>query len=58
MFGLGTTEILIIVLVLVVVFFGGKKIAGLAKSAGRLGGEFKKGKLEVEKEIEEMKKEN
>lgn len=55
MFGLGATEIVIIVVVLVIVFFGGKKLSGLAKSAGRAGGEFKKGKLEVEKEIEEMK---
>jgi len=51
-------EIIIIVIVLVVVFFGGKKFAGLAKSAGRIGGEFKKGKLEVEQEIAEMKKED
>ena len=51
------TEILIIVVVLIIIFFGGKKIASLAKSAGRVGGEFKKGKLEVEQELEEMKKE-
>jgi sec-independent protein translocase protein TatA len=57
MFGLGATEIVIIVVVLVIVFFGGKKLAGLAKSAGRVGGEFKKGKMEVEQEIAEMKKE-
>jgi sec-independent protein translocase protein TatA len=57
MFGLGATEIVIIVVVLIIVFFGGKKLAGLAKSAGRVGGEFKKGKLEVEQELDEMKKE-
>lgn len=51
------TEIVIIVVVLAVVLFGGKKLTGLAKSAGRVGGEFKKGKLEVEQEIAEMKKE-
>ncbi len=56
MFGLGITEIVIILVVLVVVFFGAKKLGGLAKSAGRVGGEFKKGKIEVEKEIEEMQK--
>lgn len=54
MFGLGVTEIVIILVVLVIVFFGAKKLGGLAKSAGRVGGEFKKGKLEVEKEIEDM----
>lgn len=58
MFGLGTTEILIIVVVLVILFFGGKKLAGLAKSAGRIGGEFKKGKMEIDQEIEQMKNEN
>lgn len=57
MLGLGMTEIVIIVIVLAIVLFGGKKLSGLAKSAGRIGGEFKKGKIEVEKEIEEMKKE-
>jgi sec-independent protein translocase protein TatA len=54
MFGLGMTEIVIIAVVLVVILFGGKKIAGLAKSAGRIGGEFKKGKIEVEKEIQDL----
>jgi len=57
MFGLGITEIVIIVVVLVIVIFGGKKLAGLAKSAGRVGGEFKKGRMEVEKEIQDMKSE-
>jgi sec-independent protein translocase protein TatA len=54
MFGLGITEIVIILVVIVIVFFGAKKLGGLAKSAGRVGGEFKKGKLEVEQEIKDM----
>lgn len=54
MFGLGITEIVIIVVVLGIVIFGGKKLAGLAKSAGRAGGEFKKGRMEVKSEIKEM----
>jgi sec-independent protein translocase protein TatA len=54
MFGLGATEIVIIVVVLVIVFFGGKKLGELAKSAGRFGGEFKKGKLEAEQEVKDI----
>lgn len=54
MFGLGITEIVIILIVVGVVFFGGKKIINLAHSMGRFTGEFKKGKAEVEKELKEM----
>lgn len=57
MFGLGITEIIIIVIVLGIVFFGSKKITGLAKSAGRFTGEFKKGKMEMENEIKNVKEE-
>lgn len=55
MFGLGVTEIVIIFAVFVVIFFGGKKITGLGKSMGRFTGEFKKGKMEIEKELKELK---
>lgn len=55
MFGLGIPEILIIVAV-IVLFFGGRKISEIAKGLGRFTGEFKKGKKEMEKEIEEIKK--
>ena len=53
MFGLGTPEIVVIVLVVVVLFFGGGKIADFSRSLGRTIGEFKKGKKEVAKELEE-----
>lgn len=54
---LGTTEIIIIALVAVaVLFFGGKKLQELAKGAGRAVGEFKKGKREVEAELESIGK--
>lgn len=54
---LGTTEIIIIAVVAFgVLFFGGKKIQDLAKSAGRAVGEFKKSKQEVETELESMNK--
>ena len=54
---MGTNELLIIaVLVLGVLFFGGKKLQEISKSAGRALGEFKKGKLETEKELKELEK--
>ena len=55
MFGLGIGEIVIIFAVFVVIFFGGKKITGLGKAMGRFTGEFKKGKMEIENEIKELK---
>jgi sec-independent protein translocase protein TatA len=57
MFGLGITEIIIIVIALGVLFFGGKKITEWARNLGRFTGEFKKGKKEVEKELREAEKE-
>ena len=54
MFGLELPEIIILVVVLAVLF-GTDKIGNFAKSLGRFGGEFKKGQLEVEKEMENIK---
>ncbi|MFA4999195.1 MAG: twin-arginine translocase TatA/TatE family subunit [Parcubacteria group bacterium] len=53
---MGFTELAIIVVLAVVVFFGGKKLAELSRSAGRASAEFKKGKLEAEKELKDMMK--
>jgi sec-independent protein translocase protein TatA len=55
MFGLGMTEIVIIVVVLGIIFFGGSKITDLAKSAGRFSGEYKKSKAEIESELSKIK---
>lgn len=55
---MGITELAIIALVIVVLFFGGKKISELSRSAGRAVSEFKKGKLEAERELKEMVEED
>ncbi len=53
MFGLGITEIIVIILAAAILLFGGKKIVEFARSLGRVSGEFKKGKQEIEKELRE-----
>ena len=53
---LGTTEILLI-FVAIILLFGAAKLPDLAKSMGRSMGEFKRGQMEVEKEIQSMKNE-
>ncbi len=51
-------EIIIIVLVVAVLFFGSGKITEFANSLGRVTGEFKKGKKEVEEELKDVAKED
>lgn len=50
---LGIGEIIIIIMVIAVVFFGVKEIPKLVRTLGRAKGEFKKGKMEIEKELKE-----
>ncbi len=50
---LGTPEIILIVLV-VIVLFGASKIPELARSLGKATGEFKKGKQDIENELNEI----
>ena len=48
-FGLGTTE-LVVILIILLVLFGGAKLPGLAKGLGQSIKEFKKATNEEEKE--------
>lgn len=50
-------ELLIILLVLILLF-GANKIPKLAQSTGRALGEFKKGREQIEDELEEMSEED
>lgn len=52
---IGTQELLIIFAVIMLIF-GASKIPELARSMGKATGEFKKAKLESEKEIKEIDK--
>lgn len=57
MFDIGLPEVIIILVGVAIFFFGGKKISEFARGLGRFTGEFKKGKMEMEKEIKnELKK--
>ena len=51
MFGLGTTEILVIAII-VLLLFGGKKIPELMKGLGKGIKSFKDGMKEVEKDVD------
>jgi sec-independent protein translocase protein TatA len=52
---MGTEQIIIVILVIVALIFGAKKLPELARSLGRAKGEFEKGKIESEKELNEFK---
>ena len=49
-------KLIIAVVVVAVLFFGGKKLEGISRSAGRALGEFKKGKKEAEEELKAIGK--
>ena len=52
MFGIGPQE-LVLILLIVLLLFGAKKLPDLARSLGRSVGEFKKGKEEGTRLLEE-----
>ncbi len=47
-----------IVVIVAVLIFGAKKIPGLAKTFGKAKGEYEKGRIEGDKELEEFKEKN
>jgi len=55
MFGIGSTELLI-VLGLVLLLFGGSRIPSLARSLGQSITEFKKGVRGIDEEVEPQEK--
>ena len=44
-------ELIILIFIVVILLFGAKKIPELARGVGRAMGEFKRGKMEIEREI-------
>ena len=48
------SDIIILLVVIAVLFFGSSKIPELFRSLGRAMGEFKKGRLEAEMDIQQM----
>jgi len=48
-------EWIFILVIIAVLLFGAKKIPQLAKTFGKAKGEFEKGKIEADKELEEFK---
>ena len=48
-------ELIILIIVIAVLLFGAKKIPELAKTFGKAKGEYEKGKIEGDKELEDFK---
>jgi Sec-independent protein translocase protein TatA len=58
MFGLGAPEILIILGIGFIVFvFGSEKTTDIAREIGKITGEIKKGKAEIEREVKKAEQE-
>lgn len=49
-------EWIIVIVVIVVLIFGARKIPELARTFGKAKGEFEKGKIEGEKDLDKFKK--
>ncbi|MGQ9780821.1 MAG: Sec-independent protein translocase subunit TatA/TatB [Nitrososphaeria archaeon] len=57
MFNIAAQEWIFVIVVLVVLLFGASKIPELARSIGKATGEFQRGKMEIQKEIDQAVKE-
>jgi sec-independent protein translocase protein TatA len=57
LFNIAGMEWFWVLIVVVVLLFGASKIPELARAIGRATGEYQKGKLEIEKEVEKAAKE-
>jgi len=57
LFNIAGVEWFWILIVVVVLLFGASKIPEIARAIGRATGEFQRGKIEIEKEIEKAKAE-
>lgn len=57
MFGLGLPELLVLALAAGLLFFGSSHMLDFSRSLGRLSGEFKKGKRDIERELMEGQEE-
>lgn len=53
MFGIGIPELILIALAVGILFFGSGKILDFSRSLGRISGEFKKGKQDIERELKD-----
>ena len=49
----GWTQILLLLVIILILFGGANKLPQLARSLGKSLGEFKKGRVEAEKELDE-----
>lgn len=55
---IGATELIIILVAVLVILFGAKKIGEVGRSLGKFTTEYKKGKIEAEKELKEFQDES
>jgi sec-independent protein translocase protein TatA len=56
-FNIGGQEWIFVIIIAVVLLFGASKIPDMARSIGKATGEFQRGKMEIQKEIDKAQKE-
>lgn len=55
---IGASELIIILVAILLVLFGAKKIGEVGRSLGKFTTEYKKGKIEAEKELKAFQEES